>query len=76
MRLCDLLYGQWVPALVKYTPTGNSTQITDPVVITGRNIQGTPDDLRIQVMFRSAQDYQSFVLDSSVLGVLDQNRLG
>jgi len=75
-NLCDIRYGQWAPVTVKYTPTGSATQINDVTVITGRRIQGTPSDVVVTVDLLPAQDYQSFVLDSSTLGVLDTNRLG
>jgi len=45
-------------------------------VISGRTIKATPGNTTITLDLLPAQDYQSFVLDSSTLGVLDTNRLG
>ena len=75
-KLLDVRYGLWQVAVVKYTPTGASSQQTDDTVIFGRTIRATPAQTTITLELLPAQDYQSFVLDSSTLGVLDQNRLG
>jgi hypothetical protein len=74
--MLDVRYGQWAPVTTIYTPTGASTPNTDIGVIAGRRIQGTPSDVVLTVDLLPAQDYQSFVLDSDTLGVLDTNRLG
>lgn len=73
----DLLttYGLWQPCDVTYTPTGG-TQVTANCVIAGRTIQATPGRTTITLDLLPAQDYQSFVLDSDTLGVLNKNRLG
>lgn len=74
--LLDIRYGQWSPVTTIYTPTGAGTPNTDVGVIAGRRIQGTPSDVVLTLELLPAQDYQSFVLNSSTLGVLDTNRLG
>ena len=63
------------PCNITYTPTGGS-QVTANCVISGRTIQAVPGRTTITLNLLPAQDYQSFVLDSDILGVLDQNRLG
>lgn len=73
--LLDVGKGLWQAATVTYTPTGGS-QTTDNCLIAGRTISAVPGRTTITLDLLPAQDYQSFVLDSSVLGVLDQNRLG
>ncbi len=63
------------PCKITYTPTGG-TQVTADCVISGRTIQAVPGRTTIVLDLLPAQDYQSFVLDSDTLGVLDTNRLG
>ena len=60
---------------VEYTPTGG-TQISQATVVRRRTIRATPADTTITLDLLPAVDYQSFTLDSTVLGVLDENRLG
>jgi hypothetical protein len=67
--------GLFQPCNVTYTPTGGS-QVTANCVITGRTIQAVPGRTTITLNLLPAEDYQSFVLDSDTLGVLDTNRLG
>ena len=67
--LLDAGKGLWQTATVTYTPTGG-TQVTDDCVISGRTIQATPGRTTITLDLLPAQDYQSFVLDSDILGVL------
>ena len=74
--LLDVDDGLWQEAVVKYTPTGAASQQTDVSVIFGRRIDAVPGRTTITIELLPAVDYQSFVLDSSTLGVLDQNRLG
>lgn len=74
--LLDIRSCFWNYSTVEYTPTGASTATTEGVVIVGRQISATPSDTTITLELLPAVDYQSFVLDSSTLGVLDQNRLG
>jgi hypothetical protein len=74
-QLLDVRYGLWQNATVTYTPTAG-TQVTDNCVIAGRTIQAVPGRTTITLDLLPAQDYQSFVLDSDTLGVLDTNRLG
>lgn len=75
-QLLDVRYGLWQTATVEYTPTGAATPTIDNCVIAGRQIKATPGRTTIALELLPAVDYQSFVLDSDVLGVLDQNRLG
>ena len=74
-QLLDVRYGLWQNATITYTPTAGS-QVTDNCVIAGRSIQAVPGRTTITLDLLPAQDYQSFVLDSDTLGVLDTNRLG
>ncbi len=73
--LMQAVRGMFQPCDITYTPTGG-TQVTANCVISGRTIQATPGRTTITLDLLPAQDYQSFVLDSSTLGVLDTNRLG
>ena len=75
-NLLDIQSGLWNTAAVEYTPTGSATQVTDGCLMFGRTINATPSDTTITVEFVPAANYQYFTLDSDVLGVLDQNRLG
>ena len=74
--LLDIQTGFWQTAAIEYTPTGAGSQLTDNCVISGRTIQAVPGRTTITLDLLPAQDYQSFVLNSSTLGVLDTNRLG
>lgn len=65
----------WNLAKLTFTPTGGN-EIEEISVIVGRTIKATPGNTTITLDLLPAQDYQSFVLDSSTLGVLDTNRLG
>lgn len=75
-NLLDVRTGQWNPVVIEYTPTGASTPIVSNCVIRSRIVEATPADVTLTMQLVPAADYQSFVLDSDVLGVLDQNRLG
>ena len=74
--LLDMRQGLFQQANVSYTPTGAGSPRTDVCVTFGRTIQWTPADTRVVLNVVPAANYRSFVLDSSTLGVLDQNRLG
>lgn len=74
--LLDVRTGLWQPVSLDYTPTGAASSTQDVCVIFGRTINVTPADTTIKLELLPAVDYQSFVLNSDVLGVLDQNRLG
>lgn len=60
---------------ITFTPTGAASSTTEYCITMGREIQFTLDDVRINVDFMIATR-SAFVLNSSVLGVLDSNRLG
>ena len=60
---------------VTYAPTGGAT-MTVPLVTKSRRIDARPGSVTITLDLLPAQDYQSLILDSSTIGVLDQNRLG
>jgi hypothetical protein len=75
LQLLDVRYGQWVPVEVTYTPTGGS-QVTDVGIVRRRVISASPSDTVVMLDVYPAQDYASFTLDSDLLGVLNQNRLG
>ena len=74
--LLDTETALWQPATITYTPTGAAGTVTDKCLIYGRQIRATASGTSIVLDLLSADDYQSFVLDSTVLGVLDENRLG
>jgi len=65
----------WQKVLVTWTGSGASSQTAECVVF-GRSISVTPEDTVISVRLKSGADNQSFILDDSSFGVLDQNRLG
>jgi hypothetical protein len=75
INLMAAVDGLFQPCDITYTPTGGS-QVTANCVISGRTIQAVPGRTTIVLDLLPAQDYQSFVLDSDTLGVLDTNRLG
>ena len=75
MALMQATTGLFQPCDITYTPTGG-TQVTANCVISGRTIQAVPGRTTITLDLLPAQDYQSFVLDSSSLGVLNTNRVG
>lgn len=68
--------GLWNLAEITYRPAGAVADVTDVSVIAGLTISAVPGRTTIALELLPAADYQSFVLDSDVLGVLDQNRLG
>lgn len=74
-QLLSIKRGFWHPIQVTYTPTGGS-EVTANCVISGRTINATPAQTTIILDLLPAIDYQSFRLDSSVIGLLDGNRLG
>ena len=59
----------WHPVQITYTPTGGS-QTTADCVISGRTINATPKQTTIILDLLPAVDYQSFRLDSPIIGVL------
>ncbi len=73
--LCGILTGMWQLCDIEYTPTGAASTTTGSVIV-GRTINATPRDTTIVLDLLPAANYQSFTLDSAVLGVLNQNRLG
>lgn len=74
-ELHSLFVSLFAPCDITYTPTGGS-QITANCVISGMTVNATPSRTTITLDLLPAQDYQSFVLDSDTLGVLNTNRLG
>ena len=75
-QLLDVTDGICQIATLNFTPTGSSTQVTENVVMLGRQIQITPSNVRIEIECLPLAQAGGFTLDSDVLGVLDQNRLG
>ena len=73
--LLDVTDGFWQVCDIEYTPTGAASTTTGSVIV-GRTINATPRDTTIVLDLLPAANYQSFTLDSTVLGVLNQNRLG
>jgi len=74
-QLLDLRYGLWQPATVTWTPTGG-TSTTRNCIITGRTINGTVSNQTVTLSLQPLEDFSSFELNSSTLGVLNENRLG
>jgi len=69
-ELLDSFSGMWQVATVEFTPAGTSTTITEPVVIWARQIDATPEDVRVTLSFYPVQYTCGFLLDDDVLGVL------
>lgn len=69
-ELLDVSSGMWQVATVEFTPAGTSTTITEPVVIWARQIDATPEDVRVTLSFYPVQYTCGFLLDDDVLGVL------
>jgi hypothetical protein len=69
-ELIDTFSGMWQVATVEFTPAGTATTITEPVIIWGRRIDATPDDVRVTLSFYPIQYTCAFLLDDPILGVL------
>jgi hypothetical protein len=69
-ELIDTASGMWQVATVEFTPAGTATTITEPVIIWGRRIDATPDDVRVTLSFYPIQYTCAFILDDPILGVL------
>lgn len=69
-ELLDVSSGMWQIATVEFTPAGTSTTITEPVVIWARQIDATPEDVRVILSFYPADVTCAFILDDSIMGVL------
>tara|TARA_Y100000004_G_scaffold173879_1_gene212129 strand:+ start:327 stop:1670 length:1344 start_codon:yes stop_codon:yes gene_type:complete len=74
--LLDMRTGLWNLAKISYTPTGAGSSLTYKCVIVARTITGTPTETRIRYRLNCAEDNQSFELDQTDIGLLDNNRLG
>jgi hypothetical protein len=74
-NLLSIVYGLWQTATVTYTPTGCS-QRTRVVVIAGRTITFDPNQTFINIDLLPGHDYQSFLLNSNEIGLLNSDRLG
>lgn len=75
-NLLDVRCGLWNTADIEYTPTGAASTVTDHRILFGRTIRVTPSDTVVDLNLVPAENYMYFELDSSTLGVLNQNRLG
>jgi hypothetical protein len=73
--LLDVTDGFWQVCDIEYTPTGAASTTTGSVIVS-RTINATPRDTTIVLDLLPAANYQSFTLNSDILGVLNQNRLG
>ena len=73
--LLDYYFPWFQTCDITYTPT-NGNQVTAQCVIAGRTIQAVPGRTTITLDLLPAVDYQSFILDSTTLGILGTNRLG
>jgi hypothetical protein len=69
-ELLDVSSGMWQVSTVEFTPAGTSTTITEPVVIWARQIDATPEDVRVTLSFYPIQYTCAFLLDDPILGVL------
>jgi hypothetical protein len=67
--LLDVLRGMWQACKIQYTPTGGTLTTTASVIV-GRTISATPQDTTITLDLLPAVNYQSFTLNSDILGVL------
>jgi len=74
-QLLDIEKGLWQYASVTHTPAGAASPITDGVVIWRRRIDITPSDVVVTVGTYPKDYTSTFLLDDSVFGVLDENRL-
>jgi hypothetical protein len=74
--LLDIRTGMWNLAEVVFTPAGTSTRLGDNCIIASRSIGGTPGRVRIKLGMLPENNNVAFVLDSSSLGRLSENRLG
>ena len=75
-QLLDIETGPVQVGTIEFTPAGGSTAVTETFVTMSRTIQITPGDIRLTVECLPIDQTGAFVLDSSTLGVLNQNRLG
>jgi hypothetical protein len=65
----------WNRMTIKYKPTGATSTQTIQMIATRRLITADPSNTTIKLTVKSGIDNQSFELDSTTYGVLDQNRL-
>lgn len=75
-QLLDVTTGPAQFGVINFTPAGGSSQVTEQFVTMTRTIAITPADIRVTVECLPLDQTGAFILDSSTLGVLDQNRLG
>lgn len=71
----DLADSLYQVATTSFTAAGGDPITTDQITVR-RAISATPSNTTITIGMLPAADYQSFVLDDSLLGKLNQNRLG
>ena len=65
----------WGLVLLYYVP-GSAAQVNMPVVFEGMDIHGFPDRTETTAYFSPYDFYNYFILNSTVQGVLDDDRLG
>jgi hypothetical protein len=75
-QLLDVASGPVQASTIEYTPAGSATAITETFIVMSRTIRIRPGDFRLEVECLPGDQSGAFILDSSTLGVLDQNRLG
>lgn len=69
-NLLDAGRGMYQLAHVVYTPAGTSTQQDDLLMLMGRTIRATPEDVSVTLTFRPASQLVSLELDNTEIGVL------
>jgi hypothetical protein len=75
-QLLDVQDSLWQLASVEFTPTGESSATVEDVMVVGRSVAITPEDVTVTLELLPYDYSAAFILDDSFLGVLDQNRLG
>jgi hypothetical protein len=75
-QLLDVADCPWQIVSVEYTPAGAVSSTTEHAVIVGRYVSGTPGETSVRLDLLPFTYVSAFVLDDSLLGVLDTDRLG
>jgi len=76
MRLLWPQYAFWNQMSVAYKGAGQSSAVNYQTIGVEMTINATPSDTSISMQLLSAVDNLAFILDSTIMGVLDTNRLG
>ena len=73
-KLLDIESVMWQPVQTTWTPTGCAQQ-TKTSVIKSRRISATPSETVVTLGLVPGYQYQSLILNDSVLGILDSSRI-